>query len=90
MTGEEIKKLSEDNREELNNMNIGAGSMIKALLFELERNDRATHIKLFDAERNGHIVNYEFLEGDKSLVERIANALGFKVASEARLEVHDV
>lgn len=88
MTEEEITELFDQNMIELNKMNIAAGSMVKGLIMELERNERNTYIRLKDAEAEGHIIFYDFLEGKKELVKKIANALGFKEATDNKLEVH--
>jgi len=89
MTDEERKKLFENNILEINKMYVPAGSMIKNLIMELERNNRNTYIKLHDAVVNGHVVHYDFLEGDTNLVINVANALGFKNATNELLEVRD-
>ncbi len=87
LTDEEKEKLFQDNVVEINKMNVAAGSMVKGLIMELKRGDRNTYIKLRDAEENGHVVYYDFVQGDKSLVSKIAKALGFKSVTESRLEV---
>lgn len=87
MTEQEIDELFQQNVRELNKMDVSAGSMVKGLIMELERGDRNTYIKLRDAEPDGHIIHYDFLEGNKSLVKRIGNALGFKKITKDTLEV---
>jgi len=89
MIDEEKKKLFENNILEINKMNISAGSMIKNLIMELERDNRNTYIRLHDAVTNGHLIQYDFVEGDADLVIKIANALGFKNASRELLEIRD-
>lgn len=88
MTDKEIKELFDHNIEEINKMNISAGSMVKGLIMELEREDRDTYIKLRDAESGGHTIFYDFVEGDKELIRKIADALGFKQVTQTKLEVH--
>lgn len=88
MTEEEITALFNQNMMELNKMDVAAGSMVKGLVMELERKNRSTYIRLHDAEDDGHIIFYNFLEGKKDLVMRIAGALGFKEATDNKLEVH--
>ncbi len=88
LTEQEKEKLFEDNINQINKMNVAAGSMVKGLIMELERGDRDTYIRLRDAEEDGHIVYYDFVQGDKGLVFRIAKALGFKTVTESKLEVH--
>jgi hypothetical protein len=82
--------LFEHNIKELNKMNIAAGAMVKGLLMELERDARDTYIKLRDAVNGGHVVKYDFVQGDQSLVYQIANALGFKSVTDDTLEVRNV
>ena len=61
--------------------------MVKNLIMELERKNRNTYIRLRDPEEGGHVVYYDFVQGDRSLVSRLAGALGFKSATNDRLEV---
>jgi len=89
MTEEEKKKLFENNISEIDKMYISAGSMVKNLIMELERDNRNTFIKLHDAVVNGHLIRYDLIGGDADLVVRIANALGFKNATSELLEVRD-
>ena len=79
--------LFENNVKQINTMNIAAGSMIKGLIMELDRKNRATYIQLKDAEPDGHSVKYDFISGDPQLVERIASALGISVFSKDTLVV---
>lgn len=85
----EIEALFNHNTAELNRMNVAAGSMVKGLIMELERDGRATYIRLRDAAPGGHEVGYKMEQGDSKLVERIARALGFKSVTASRLEVRD-
>lgn len=87
LTEQEKDKLFEDNILQINKMNVAAGSMVKGVIMELQRGERDTYIKLRDAEETGHIVYYDFVQGDKGLVFRIARALGFKNVTESKLEV---
>ena len=87
MTEEEIDQLFEHNVQQINTMNVSAGSMVKGLIMELERDDRRTYIRLINPIPGGHAVDYEFVQGDRSLVGRIARALGFKTVTDTRLEV---
>ena len=87
MTPAEIEQLFQANVAQINLMKVAAGSMVKGLLMELERNNRNTYIRLREAVPNGHVVLYDFVQGDKSLVGRIARALGFKTVTESKLEV---
>jgi len=85
LTREKIDELFEHNIQEINGMNIAAGSMIKSLFMELTR--RNTYIKLHSAVNNGHKVNYEFLEGKRDMVFKFARALGLKKVTNDTLEV---
>lgn len=90
MNQQEIDALFEHNMQEINKMNVSAGSMIKGLIMELERKNRNTYIKLRDAEKNGHTVYYDFVSGQRDLVVRLAKALGFKTVTDELLEVRHV
>ncbi|MFC1569293.1 N-acetylmuramoyl-L-alanine amidase [bacterium] len=87
LTDVDIDELFEHNIQQINLMNIAAGSMIKGLIMELARGDRNTYIKLKNAAEQGHKVNYDFIMGDPGLVFRIANAFGFKTVTHETLEV---
>jgi len=87
LTPAEIEQLFQANIAQINLMYVAAGSMVKGLLMELERNNRNTYIRLREAAPNGHVVFYDFVQGDKTLVGRIARALGFKMVTESKLEV---
>jgi hypothetical protein len=83
----DIERLFEENVAVINVMNIAAGGMIKGLIMELERNNRSTYIRLRNPVAGGHVVEYDLVQGDPRLVERIGLALGFQVVTGARLEV---
>lgn len=87
LSEQEIDDLFSQNVKELNKMDVAAGSMVKGLIMELERKDRNTYIRLRDAEKNGHVIHYDFVEGDRSLIKRLCTALGFKEATDSKLEV---
>jgi hypothetical protein len=82
-----IEALFDANVLQIHRMSIAAGSMVKGLIMELERAGRNTFIRLHDAEQDGHVVRYEFVQGDRSLVGRIARSLGFADVTDSRLEV---
>ena len=86
----DIDALFKHNVQEINKMNVSAGSMVKGLIMELERKNRNTYIKLRDAEEDGHKVYYDFVSGKPDLVARIARALGFKTVTDELLEVRHV
>ncbi len=88
LTREQIEQLFRENMEQINKMNVSAGSMVKGLLMELERAGRKTYLRLRDPEPDGHVVYYDLVQGDKNLVFRIARALGFMSVTENRLEVY--
>ncbi len=86
-TVSETDSLFEHNVQQINLMNVAAGSMVKGLIMELERSGRNTFIRLRDPEIGGHGVNYDFVSGAPDLVGRIARALGFASVTADRLEV---
>ena len=90
MTPSEIDQLFEHNIQQLDKMNVAAGSMVKGLIMELARGDRNSYIRLRNPAPKGHTVEYEFVQGDRSLVGRLGRALGFKTVTDSRLEVHGV
>ncbi len=87
MSEDELNDLFIHNATEINKLKIAAGGMVKSLIMELKR--RNTYIKLHDAVKKGHKVNYVFIEGEKDLVSRIARALGFKRVTKTVLEVRN-
>ncbi len=89
MSNQDLDALFEHNVQEINKMYVSAGSMIKGLIMELERDDRDTYIKLRDAVPDGHLVRYDFVQGDPNLVFRIGNALGLKTVTNDTLEVRN-
>ena len=84
--GGTYQELFEQNVSQLRKMNRAAAAVVKGVLYELQRGDRETFIKLYDAQ--SHIVSYEMVIGDLELVKRIGGALGLSV-SDNILEVHD-
>jgi hypothetical protein len=87
MTKQEIEKLFDENMEAINTMNLASGSMIKQLVMRIEKHTPNTYIRLFDAEKKGHTVSYEFLEGDKDFILEVAKHYKFKTYDESKLEV---
>lgn len=87
MTEAEKDTLFENNVQEINKMYVPAGSMIKGVIMELAEPGRDTFIKLRDAVPGGHVVYYDFVEGDQSLINRIGIALGLKEVTNDKLEV---
>jgi hypothetical protein len=86
MTPAQIDALFEANVQVILRMNTAAGSMVKGLIQELCRGDRATWIELHTPVPDGHAVSYRFRQGDASLVGRIGRALGLTIAPD-RIEV---
>jgi len=84
-----MDELFEHNIQQINIMNVAAGSMVKGLIMELERSNRDTYIKLKNPVAGGHKVNYDFVKGDPGLVFRVANAFGFKTVTADTLEVRN-
>jgi N-acetyl-anhydromuramyl-L-alanine amidase AmpD len=84
---EDLDALFEHNVLQIDRMNVAAGSMVKGLIMELGRGGRGTYIRLIDAETDGHTVSYEYVQGDRSLIGRIARALGFASVTDTRLKV---
>ena len=68
-------------------MDVAAGSLVKALLLELER--RRTYLTLAEPEPGAHAIGYEIREGDSGDVSRVARALGFGLCTKTLLEVRD-
>lgn len=83
----DLDALFEHNIQQINLMNVAAGSMVKGLIMELARGTRNTHIRLRDPVARGHEVSYDFVSGDRELVGRIGRALGFARVTDDRLEV---
>ena len=51
LTKAEIDELYEKNKAEFGIMNMAAGNMVKGLLYELQRKDRNTYIRLYKAAK---------------------------------------
>ena len=87
LTLEETLALFERNARRLDRMDTAAGSLVKNLLMELER--RSTYLELDTPDTGSHTIDYELLEGDRAVLEEIAEALGFKQVTDTELEVTD-
>lgn len=84
----EIQALADRNARRLNQMDVAAGSIVKALVMELER--RRVYLKLDEPAVGGaHAIGYDVVQGDRGQVARVANALGFKAVTDRLLEVSD-
>ena len=87
-TFDEVEELFEQNVAQFSKLNRAAAAVVKGVLYELQRGDRDTFIKLYDAQENGHIVYYKMVQGDSDLVKRIGGALGLKSVTDNMLEVY--
>lgn len=88
LSKEEIDELFKWNSEQRNKMAVGAGSLVGALLDELERNGK-TYIRLKNPVPGGHTVEYTLVQGKQNLIAPIAQFLGFKKVTDSTLEIHD-
>jgi hypothetical protein len=85
LTSREIETLFAHNAERLNAMDVSAGSLVKALIMELER--RGTYLRLGTPAPHSHQIGYELVQGDHRHVPSLARALGFKTVTDRLLEV---
>ena len=89
LTPDQIEELFKENVSQFSKMNRSAGNMVKGLLWELQDGVRNTYIRLTNAVEDGHVVEYEMVQGEQSLVELAAQSLGFKSWVNNKLEVYD-
>ena len=82
----DVASLLARNAHSLNLMDTAAGSLVKALLMELER--RHTYLRLHQPSAGAHAVGYDVIQGDRRHVGLLARALGFKQVTDRLLEVH--
>jgi hypothetical protein len=87
LSDQDLDDLFRHNAETLNKMNVAAGAVVSALLAELERSGRKTYIRLRNPAVGGHTIEYEFVQGERRLVARIAKLLGFERVTDSVLEV---
>jgi len=85
LTSREIEALFSENARRIDAMDVAAGSLVKALMMELER--RRTYLELHEPEPGAHAIGYEVAQGDRESVSRIAKALGFHRITDTELEV---
>ena len=85
LTSREIETLFTQNVRRIDAMDVAAGSLVKALMMELER--RRTYLALHEPEPGAHTIGYEVAQGDRREVLRLAGALGFENATDQLLEV---
>lgn len=86
MTENEIEALLRHNTVQTNTMHVSAGSVIQALLTELDRSGRNTYVRLTDPAAGGRRVEYEFVQGDRRLVKRVSRLFGIRT-TDTTLEV---
>ena len=87
MTADQIQKLFQENVAQFSTMAVGAGAMVKGLLWELQDANRNTFIRLRDAVNQGYVVFYDIVQGDPNLIPLAAQSLGFMSWANSRLEV---
>ncbi|MFC1640169.1 N-acetylmuramoyl-L-alanine amidase [Gemmatimonadota bacterium] len=85
LSDQEMDRVFEGNMRLIGKMAVGAGSMVKGLIMELERRD--TYIRLHSVETGGHKVRYHLLVGKEGLVKRLAAALGLQHVTPSTLLV---
>jgi N-acetyl-anhydromuramyl-L-alanine amidase AmpD len=85
MSERELDDLFRHNVEQIDRLYVPAGSVVKGLIMELSRRD--TYIRLTNPALGGHMVEYEFVQGTRSLVKRVGRALGFKSVTKSLLQV---
>jgi len=88
LSKEEIEELLKWNNEQRDKMALGAGSLVGALLDELERNGK-TYIRLENPAPGGHTVDYTLVQGKQNIIAPIAEFLGFKKVTDSTLEIYD-
>lgn len=81
----ELSDLYSRNARRLNELETGAGSLVKNLLMELAR--RQVFLKLDTPAPGDHAIPYHVAQGDSGEVARVARALGFKSVTSEVLEV---
>jgi hypothetical protein len=74
--------------EQRNEMEIGAGALVGALIDELVKNVE-TYIRLENPEQDGYTCNYTLVQGKQEFISPIGIALGFKSVTDSKLEAHN-
>jgi hypothetical protein len=77
--------LFTENMRRIDAMDPAAGSLVKALVLELER--RRYFVQLAQPAPGAHAVGYMVLQGDRHEIRQIAKALGFATVTEELLAV---
>lgn len=88
LSKEEIDELFKWNSEQRDKMAVGAGSLVGALLDELERNGK-NYIRLRNPAPGGHTVEYTLVQGKQNMIAPIALFIGFKKVTDSKLEIHN-
>ena len=88
LSKEEKKELFMWNAEQRNKMDIGAGSLVGAVIDELARNAE-TYIRIENPEPDGFTCDYTLVQGRQDIIAPIGIALGFKKVTDNKLEVHN-
>ena len=83
---DEIEIFTYNNISEIDKLNIASGSMIKALIQGIEKN--GIYIRLSNATKEGHKIDYEHIKGDKKTFDTIAKALGLRM-TKTTIEVNN-
>ena len=88
LSKKEKKELFMWNAEQRNEMEVGAGSLVGALIDELIKNAE-TYIRVENPEQDGYTCNYTLVQGKQDFIAPIGMALGFKSVTDSKLEVHN-
>jgi len=93
ISGNKLSKKETDelfawNAEQRNQMAIGAGGLVGALIDELERNAE-TCIRVENPEPNVHTCDYSLVQGRQDIISHLGIELGFKNVTDSKLEVHN-
>ena len=81
----DIEALFQENVRRIDAMHVAAGSLVKALIMELER--RRIYVRLGEPKAGAHSIGYEVVRGDRRDIPRLARALGFESVSDTMLKV---
>ena len=76
--------LFTSNMSRVNAMDAAAGSLVKDLLMELER--QGTYLRLSTPPPGSHWIGYDVVSGDRTRVAPLAHALGFANVTDKLLE----
>ena len=88
LTQQQKDELFNYNAEQRNKLAIQAGSLVGALIDELERNAQ-TYVRLENPVQDGYKIDYKLVQGKQDLINPVGMALGFKDVTDTTLEVYD-